>query len=175
MKARKRADVDRDRPRLSTSGVTRATVTTGTDHRWQTMMTPTAKHLQTVTSRGTEHSWRESAIDQISEVFGQPQRPGQGEARRHAESVDTGGFQIWLVHHEESRHQRESRRPDDETAGKAEDRTAHGHHAWAMSPREMTWTQRSRSTGTRRRIRDVEIQIWHRGGELCVKGQEQWR
>ena len=38
-----------------------------------------------------------------------------------------GGFQIWPVHREESRHERASRRPDDETAGKAEDRTAHGH------------------------------------------------
>ena len=40
MKAMERADVDRDRPRLGTSGTTRTTVTTGTDHRWQTMMTP---------------------------------------------------------------------------------------------------------------------------------------
>ena len=36
------------------------------------MMTPTAKHLQTVTSRGTEHPWHESAvcrkIDQISSL-----------------------------------------------------------------------------------------------------------
>ena len=32
---------------------------------------------------------------------------GQSEARRHAESVDTGGFQIRRVLHEESRHERE--------------------------------------------------------------------
>ena len=73
--------------------------------------------------------WAESAPGCLSNnVLGQPQRSGQGEARRRAESVDTGGIQIWLVHHEESRHEREPSRLDDETAGKAEDRTAHGHH-----------------------------------------------
>ena len=53
-------------------GWSNATVTTGTDHRWQTMTTPTAKHLQVVTSRSAEHSWCESAtcdkIDQISSL-----------------------------------------------------------------------------------------------------------
>ena len=73
--------------------------------------------------------WAESAPGCLSNnVLGQPQRSGQGEARRRAESVDTGGIQIWPVHHEESRHEREPSRLDDETAGKAEDRTAHGHH-----------------------------------------------
>ena len=37
---------------------------------------------------------------------------GKSEARRHAESVDTGGLQIGPIYHEESRHERESRRPD---------------------------------------------------------------
>ena len=46
---------------------------------------------------------------------------GQSEARRHAQSVDTGGFQILPAHDEESRHEHESRRLDDETTGKAED------------------------------------------------------
>ena len=54
MKARERSDVDRYRPRLSTSGITRTIVTTGTNLRLQT------KHSQMVTSHGTEHSWRES-------------------------------------------------------------------------------------------------------------------
>ena len=71
--------------------------------------------------------WVESAPGCLSNnLHGQSQRSGQGEARRHAESVDTEGFQIWRVLHEESRHERESRRPDDETTGEAEDRTAHG-------------------------------------------------
>ena len=70
----------------------------------------------------------ESAPGCLSDnVPGQPQRSGQSEARRHAESVDTGGFQFGPVHHEESWHERESRQPCDETAGKAEDRAAHGH------------------------------------------------
>ena len=72
MDARGRANMDRDRPRLSTSGTTRTTVTTGTDHRWQATMTPTVKNSQMVTSHGTEHSWRESftccRIDQISSL-----------------------------------------------------------------------------------------------------------
>ena len=38
------------------------------------------------------------------------------------------GFQFWPVHHEEIWHERESRRPDDETAGKAEDRTTDELH-----------------------------------------------
>ena len=57
-----------------------------------------------------------------NDVLGQPQRTGQSEARRHAESVDAGGIQVRQVCHEdEGRHERERRRPDDETAGKAED------------------------------------------------------
>ena len=55
-------------------------------------------------------------------------RRGLGKARRYAESVDTGGFQIRPVRHEESRHERETSRLDDKTAGKAEDRAAHEHH-----------------------------------------------
>ena len=65
-----RADVDRGRPRLGTSGTSRTTVTTGTDRRWRTTMTPTAKHSQMVTSHSTEHSWHEPVtcrrIDQTS-------------------------------------------------------------------------------------------------------------
>ena len=56
-------------------------------------------------------------------MLGQPQRSGQGEARRHAEPVDTGGFQAGPVHHEEGRHERESSRPDDEAATETENRT----------------------------------------------------
>ena len=62
------------------------------------------------------------------DVPGQSEGTGQGEARRHAESVDTGGIQVRPVRHEEGRHEREPRRLDDETAGKAEDRAAHGRH-----------------------------------------------
>ena len=39
---------------------------------------------------------------------GQPQRNGQGERRRHAELVDTGGIQVGQVRQEESRYERES-------------------------------------------------------------------
>ena len=39
---------------------------------------------------------------------GQPQRNGQGETRRHAEPVDTGGIQVGQVRQEESRYERES-------------------------------------------------------------------
>ena len=64
----------------------------------------------------------ESAPGRLSEdVLGQPQGSGQSEARRHAESVDTGGFQIQPVLDEESRHEHEFRRLDDEAAGEAED------------------------------------------------------
>ena len=41
---------------------------------------------------------------------------GQSEARRHAESVDTGGIQVRQVRHEEGRHEREPSRFNDETA-----------------------------------------------------------
>ena len=58
-----RADVDRDRPRLSTSGVTPATVRTGTDHRWQTMMTPDS---QALANDGESATCRK--IDQISSL-----------------------------------------------------------------------------------------------------------
>ena len=34
-------------------------------------------------------------------VPGQSQRTGQSQTRRHAELVDTGGFQVWPVRHEE--------------------------------------------------------------------------
>ena len=65
-------DEDRDTSRLNTSGTTLTTVTTGTDCRWQMMMTSTAQHSQVVTSRGTEHSLHESVtcrkIDQISSL-----------------------------------------------------------------------------------------------------------
>ena len=43
-------------------------------------------------------------------------RIGQNEARRHAEPVDTGGFQVGPVHHEEGRYGRESSRLYDEAA-----------------------------------------------------------
>ena len=48
--------------------------------------------------------------------LGQSQRAGQSEARRHAESVDTGGIQVRQVRHEEGRHEREPSRFNDETA-----------------------------------------------------------
>ena len=63
-----------------------------------------------------------------SSTMCQPQRTGQSEARRHAGSVDTGGFHVRPVRHEEGRHEREPSRLNDETAGKGEDRTVHGHH-----------------------------------------------
>ena len=43
MKARESTDEDRDRPGLNTSGTTWTTVSTGTDCRWQMMMTTTAQ------------------------------------------------------------------------------------------------------------------------------------
>ena len=42
--------------------------------------------------------------------------------------MDTGGIQVGPVRHEESRHEREPRRLDDETDAEIENRTAHGHH-----------------------------------------------
>ena len=73
--------------------------------------------------------WAELAPGCLSDdVLGQPWRSGESKARRHAESLDTGGFQIRPVHHEESRHERERSRLDDLTSGKAEDRAARGHH-----------------------------------------------
>ena len=71
-------------------------------------------------------------------VPGQPQRPGQGKARRYAESVDTGGFQIWPVHHEEVRHEREPSRLDDEAAGRSR-RLSSSWASWATIFWGLTW------------------------------------
>ena len=62
----------------------------------------------------------ESALGCFSnDVLGQPQGCGQGETRRHA--VDTGGFPVRPIRHEEGRHERESSRLDGEAATEAED------------------------------------------------------
>ena len=53
-------------------------------------------------------------------VPGQPQRIGQGEARRHAESMDTGGIQVRQVRHGESRDERGPCWLGDETAAETE-------------------------------------------------------
>ena len=53
-------------------------------------------------------------------MIGQPLRIRQSEARRHAESVDTGSIQVRQVRHEEGRHEREPSRLDDETAALTE-------------------------------------------------------
>ena len=50
--------------------------------------------------------------------LGQPQRPGQSEARRHAEPVDTGGIRIRSISHEEDWHDCEPCRSDGETVTK---------------------------------------------------------
>ena len=60
-------------------------------------------------------------------------RANRNERKLCTGYVDTGGFQIWLVLHKEIRHERESRRPDDETAGEAEGRTTHGHHGLSFA------------------------------------------
>ena len=60
--------------------------------------------------------WAELTPGCLSDdVPGQPQRPGQSEARWHAEPVDTGGIQL-----REVRHEREPRRLDDEAVAKAQ-------------------------------------------------------
>ena len=41
-------------------------------------------------------------------VLGQSQRTGQSQTRRRAELVDTGGFQVWQVRHEEGWHECDS-------------------------------------------------------------------
>ena len=61
-------------------------------------------------------------------VPGQSQRTGQGETRRHAKPVDTGGIQVKEIRHEESRHEREPRRLNDEADAETENRAAHEHH-----------------------------------------------
>ena len=53
---------------------------------------------------------------------------GKAKARRHAEPVDTGDFQVGPVHHEEGRHERESSRLDDEAATETENRTTDEPH-----------------------------------------------
>ena len=64
--------------------------------------------------------WAESTPGCLSnDVFGQPQRIGQSEAR-HAESVNTRGIQIRQVRHEEGRHEREPSGLNDETAAETE-------------------------------------------------------
>ena len=71
--------------------------------------------------RGTglgDRTWAELKSGCLSnDVLGQQQRIGQGEARRHAEFVETGGIiQGRQVRHEEGRHEREPSRLNDETA-----------------------------------------------------------
>ena len=80
--------------------------------------------------------------------FGQPQGIGQGEARRHAESVDTGGFQIWPVHHEESRHERESRRPLTKPSAKPKIEQLLGIMGYRFIGDDVD-SKKGRSTGTR--------------------------
>ena len=64
---------------------------------------------------------------------GQSQRIGQGEACRHAESVDTGSIQVRQVRREEEgRHEREPSRLDDETNAETENRAAHEHHGFRV-------------------------------------------
>ena len=73
--------------------------------------------------------WAESTPGRLSNnVPAQSQRAGQSEAIRHAELVDTGGFQVGLIHHEEGRHERESSRLDDEAATEIEYRTTDEPH-----------------------------------------------
>ena len=74
---------------------------------------------------------------------------GQGEARRHAESVDTGGFHVGQVHHEEGRHEREPSRLDDEAAGKTD-------YGFLSQTELLQW---SSGTCPRRRV-----DRWHRDG-----------
>ena len=52
----------------------------------------------------------------------------KSKARRYAEPVDPGGFQVRPVRHEESRHEREASRLDDETCAEAEGRATHESH-----------------------------------------------
>ena len=58
----------------------------------------------------------------------QPQETGQGEARRHAESVDTGGIEGRPVRHEEGGYKHEPRRLDDETSTWTKDHAAYANH-----------------------------------------------
>ena len=55
--------------------------------------------------------WAEPTLGRLgNDGLGQSQRAGQSEARRHAESVDTGAIQVRQVRHEEGRHEREPSR-----------------------------------------------------------------
>ena len=50
--------------------------------------------------------WAEPTLGRLgNDGLGQSQGAGQSEARRHAESVDTGGIQVRQVRHEEGRHE----------------------------------------------------------------------
>ena len=72
--------------------------------------------------------WAEPASGCLSDdVPGQSQRIGQGDARRHAESVDTGGIQVRQVRHEEGRHEREPSLYNDETDAEIDNSAAHEH------------------------------------------------
>ena len=72
--------------------------------------------------------WAEPTSGCLSDdVPGQPQRNGQGETRRHAKLMDTGGIRVENVRHEESLHEREPRRLDDEADAETANRTAHVH------------------------------------------------
>ena len=75
------------------------------------------------------------------------------------ESVDTGVFQIGSVHQEESRHERESSRPHDETDWQRR-RSSSSWASEATNSREMTWTQG----------RVDRQEFLHSSNELCVEG-----
>ena len=78
--------------------------------------------------------WAESTSGCLSnDVLRQSQWIGQGEARRHAESVETGGIQVRQVRSTEGRHEREPSRLDDETSAEIENRAAHEHHGVTSS------------------------------------------
>ena len=50
--------------------------------------------------------WIESAPGCLgNNVLGQPERLGEGKARRYVESVNSGGFQSRAIRREESRHE----------------------------------------------------------------------
>ena len=70
--------------------------------------------------------WAEPTSGCLSDdVPGQPQRNGQGETRRHAKLMDTGGIRVENVRHEESLHEREPRRLDDEADAEIGNRGAY--------------------------------------------------
>ena len=114
-------------------------------------------------SRGPEHGKglgcdvrAELAPGRLSNgVPGQSQRTWQSQTRRHAELVDTGGFQVWPVRHEDGWHDCASSLPDGKAAAEVKSRATHGPHGLRVHENRCSDTEMV-DQGERHSVRGAE-------------------